>query len=147
MRWREFVSHNLWLKLISLLLATLVWLAARTQISDDASVPSGFTLNEVERSFTNLAIQVLTVPADPRAFLVDPASAGFRISGPAQLMGRLVEGDLGVFVRAPQGGSESLRVYATVPKGINVLQLRPEAVLVTVKPAQTNGARTEEIRK
>lgn len=147
MRWRDLIFHNLWLKIIALLLATLVWMAARTQIADNPTVPTAFATSDVQRSFTNLIVLVLTSPSDPRVFQVDPPAVNVRVSGPAVLVNQLVEDELGVFARTPHGFSESVPVQVTVPKGINVIQVRPEAVQLMVKPAQTNGARTEEIRR
>jgi hypothetical protein len=147
MRWRDLVFHNLWLKIISLLLATLVWMAARTQIEGNRPVPTAFAASDVPRGFTNLTVLVLASPADPRVFQVEPGSVSVRVGGPAVLLNQLLDTEIGVFVRTPHGAAESVPVQVTVPKGINVMQVRPEAVLVIVKPAQTNGARTEEIRK
>jgi hypothetical protein len=147
MFWRNVIVHNLGLKIFSVLLATLVWLAARTQIGDNPTVPAGFASDEAQRPFENQQVLVLTSAADPRVFQVDPLAVSVVVSGPAQQVQHLKEAEVGVFVRAPQGDSEYVPVHVNVPKGVAVVQVRPEAAKVSVKVPQPSGAKAEEPKR
>ena len=147
MFWQRVVFHNLGLKIFSVLLAMLVWFAARTQIGDNPTVPAGFASDEAQRPFENQQVLVLTSAADPRVFQVDPLVVSVVVSGPAQQVQHLKDAEVGVFVRAPQEDSEYVPVQVNVPRGITVVQLRPEAAKVSVRAPQPPGAKAEEPKR
>jgi hypothetical protein len=148
MRWRDLIFHNLWLKLFSLLLAMLVWFAARTQLAENPVVPAAFSANDAQRDFDRTVL-VLTPPTDSRVFRVDPPNVTVTVSGPASLVQELTEGKVDVFVSAPGPGvnAEPVPIEVVVPKGITVVQTRPAAAMVReIDLAKPDPRKTEETK-
>ena len=147
MRWRELIFDNLWLKLFSVLLATLIWFAVRTQLADNPTTPTAFTANVAQRDFADRPVLVLSLPTDRRLFRVDPPTVNVTVSGSAPKVQELTETKVGVFVKAPalDVTSEPVTVQVNVPRDFTVVQIRPEAAIVTaIKTAPPREEKTDE---
>jgi hypothetical protein len=150
MRWRELIFDNLWLKIFSALLAMLIWFAARTQLTDNPSMSGAFPGNAAQANFADRPVLVLTLPTDRRLFRVDPPTVSVTVSGSAPLVQELTEAKVRVFVQAPAADvmSEPMTVQVNVPRGLTVVQTRPEAAVVTaIKTAPAREEKTEENNK
>lgn len=150
MRWRELIFDNLWLKIFSVLLAMLIWFAADTQLAEKPTMSAAFPGNAAQASFVDRPVLVLTLPTDRRLFRVDPPTVSVTVSGSAPLVQELTESKVGVFVQAPATNvmSEPMTVQVNVPRGLTVVQTRPEAAVVTaIKIAPAREEKTEEINK
>src|SRR6266567_7783248 len=116
---RALIRDHFWLKLFSLVLATLIWLAVRSNLTNVSS--------EIVRTFLNRPILVLTENAEHAAVSVNPDQATVTVRGPASLMQFITDEDIHVFVRFGEkrqlGGD--LPVHVHVPAGASVALVTP----------------------
>lgn len=120
-----FLDH-FWLKLFSLLLAMLVWLAVRANIVREASFRE-FGDREATRNFTARPVMVMTESGAHPAVRIDPPFVDIAVRGVAQDVERLDVRDVRAFVRIPD------RPEAETAVPVHV-QLPPDAALVMVSP-------------
>ena len=81
---RSLILDHFWLKLFSLILATLIWLTVR-----DSGVSSDAT-----RTFVNRPILVLTDKSQHTAVTVNPSVASVTVRGPASFINELTEQEI-----------------------------------------------------
>ena len=122
---RSLILDHFWLKLFSVILATLIWLTVR-----DSGVSSDAT-----RTFVNRPVLVLTDRAQHTAVTVNPSLASVTVRGPASLINELTDQEIQVFVRMAdrEQFSGELPIHAHVPSGASVFLVTP--MTATVKPA------------
>ncbi len=123
---RSLILDHLGLKIFSLILGTLIWLAVKANFAN----PS-----EADRAFVNRPILVLTDTAEHSAVVVNPNQASVTVRGSASLMQIIKEEDVHVFVRLSEKRpfTGELPVHVHVPAGANVVLLTPATA--AVKPA------------
>ena len=123
---RSLILDHLGLKIFSLILGTLIWMAVRTNFANPA---------EADRTFTNRPILVLTDNAEHSAVVVNPNQASVTVRGSASLMQLLKDEDVQVFVRLSEKHhlTSELPVHVHVPAGATVVLLTPATA--AVKPA------------
>lgn len=124
---RSLIRDHFWLKLISLVLAVLIWLTVKSNL--------GNTGGEATRRFPSRPILVLTDKAEHVAIVTNPGEASVTVRGPTALLNELSEQDIHVYVRLndPRQVSGELPVHAHVPSGATVFSVIP--VTATIKPA------------
>ena len=129
---RSFILDHLGLKIFSLILGTLIWLAVRTNFASPTT--------EADRTFVNRPILVLTDAAEHSAVVVNPNQASVTVRGSASLMQLLKDEDIHVFVRLSEKHqlTSELPVHVHVPAGATVVLLTPATA--AVKPAATPAA-------
>jgi len=87
---------------------------------------------EEERLFENIIIQKReTSPF--LSYKLDPEKVDIRISGKYNDMKNITEDDIKVFVNLSDTEMERVKVEAELPPGINLIQLIPEEVDITIK--------------
>jgi YbbR domain-containing protein len=124
---RSLILDHFWLKLLSLILASLIWLTVRANV--------GTAAGETTRTFANRPILLLTDSAEHVAMAANPSRASVTVQGSAALLRELSEHDIHVYVRLNeqrQAGGE-LPVHAHTPPGAMVVLVAPATT--TVKPA------------
>src|SRR5213593_3032440 len=116
---RSLILNHFWLKLFSLILATLIWLAVRANLSNASA--------EFVRTFVNRPILVLTDNAQHTAVAVNPDHATVTVRGPASLMQFIKDEDIHVFVRLGEKRllMGDLPVHVHVPAGASVALVTP----------------------
>ena len=124
---RSLILNHFWLKLVSLVLATLIWLTVRANL--------GNASGEITRPFPNRPILVLTDTAEHAAVVASPSTASVTVRGPAALMQELSEQDIHLYVRLNDRRQMSgeFPVHAHVPSGARVILVTPATA--SVKPA------------
>lgn len=122
---RSLIVDHFWLKLISLVLAILIWLTVRSDLGS----------GEPTRTFSNRPILLLTDNAEHVAVAANPSQASITVRGPAGLLKELTDQDIHVYVRIhdPRQVNGVLPVHAHVPSGAKVILITPDAA--TIKPA------------
>lgn len=93
---RDAILQNFWLKLFSLVLATMIWFAifgAQNNLRPDRPV-----LGTVTRKFERVPITVMKSAADLRAFRVEPGTVEVTVSGPLAKVQALTPSQLEVFI-------------------------------------------------
>lgn len=124
---RSLILDHFWLKLISFVLAVLIWLTVRSDLGSSSA--------DTTRAFPNCPVLVLTDNAEHVAVVANPARASVTVRGPAALLNELSERDIHVYVRLndPRQVNGVLPVHAHVPSGASVVRVTPETA--TIKPA------------
>ncbi|MHB8520400.1 MAG: CdaR family protein [Limisphaerales bacterium] len=112
------------MKLVSLVLAALIWFTIRSGIE-----PS----NLVTRQFQHIPITVMTMAADARAFKVDPNDVEVTVSGELNRLQTLGPQDIVVFVnltdiQRTRGLVKKIEVH--IPTGLSLVQVYPATVRV-----------------
>ena len=91
---RSFIFDHVWLKLFSLILATLIWMAVHTNLADDPAAARKST-----RQFLDHPILLLTETAGRRAYRLEPARANVFVQGRADLLNMLKDEDIQAIFR------------------------------------------------
>lgn len=124
---RSIFAHHFWLKLLSLVLASLIWLTVKANL--------GNTGGDATRTFNNRPILLLTDSAEHVAMVASPNQANVTVRGPALLIQEMTDQDVHVYVRLHDRNQTSgeLPVHAHVPAGATVALVTP--LTAAVKPA------------
>ena len=125
MSFRDLLFKNLWLKMFSLLLATLIWFTVRANL--------GSLQVEVSREFANLPVRVMTEAGQRGAFQLGPNIAIVTVRGPASAVQLLKEADVYAFVRVPGQPERAAPLPIEVhvpPNNIVVTHVNPQFVLL-----------------
>ena len=129
MTWYRKLTENLGWKIVSILLATLVWLLIHYNTSERFRP-------QRSRVFDALPITVLSAPGDARAFRLSPPTARLALRGTENALRTLRPTDLQLFVNLSDGdgiaGRGNLEVH--VPPGFTILSLTPTQVRLETLP-------------
>jgi YbbR domain-containing protein len=120
---RAFILHNFWLKLFSLLLATLIWFAIHFWVEGGNRQPQNPITNQITRQLFRLPVRVLTKPGDERVFKVDPPEVSVSVTGEAAVLRDLTPKNISVYVDVANIRSSretNQQVKVDVPKEITV---------------------------
>ena len=127
---RSLILDHLWLKLFSLVLATLIWMAVHANLTDDPAAARKTT-----RQFLDRPVLLLTETAARKAFRLEPAQASIFVQGRADVLNMLREEDIQVFVRLNSSRpADTAPVRVHVPAGVTVFHINP--LTVAIKPAE-----------
>ncbi len=116
-----FLDH-LWLKVFSLILATLIWLTIHANLNRDT--------REETRHFDHVPVGLLSEPAEDRAFVVDPDHVSVTVKGPKAIIDGLVEIHAYVELASHAGNTGNYTVEALTPAGVTVVHFAPRTVFV-----------------
>jgi hypothetical protein len=133
MSFRALIQHNFWLKLFSLLLATLIWFAIHFWIDSGNPQPQSPIINPLTREFFRLPVRVLTQPGDARVFKVEPDQVIVTITGEAAVIRDLSAKSIFVYVDLSNIRSvreTNQQVKLDIPKGVTLMDVVPRAVNV-----------------
>jgi YbbR domain-containing protein len=138
---REFVRHNFWLKLFSLILATLIWFVTKLGfIKKEISLGQNTIVNLATREFAQLPVTVVRQPGDPRAFKVTPENVSVTLTGEAAVLRELSRREITIYVdmtaaQPAEGPTQRLKLH--VPSGVTVVRVAPVAVQIeTLSPTK-----------
>lgn len=132
MRWPDSISHNIGWKVVSIALATLIWLILDSGVQQRLRPSS-------QRIFSGLQITVLTTAADNRAFTVEPAVVEVTVGGDPDIVENLRPSDVVVFVDLTTVLDSSglrKRIRVVTPPGVSVTKTSPADVLVRSVPVR-----------
>jgi YbbR domain-containing protein len=132
---RSLVLDHFWLKLFSLILATLIWLAVRANVNNEPGMRR-FDAADVTRTFTRRPIQVMTDTGAHPAVLVEPGTVDIVVRGGAEQIDKLQEQQVRAFVRLPETTNltGNVPVHVQLPREAALVFVSP--MIVTVKPVQ-----------
>jgi len=131
---RNLFLHDFWLKLFSLVLATLTWLTVNFAVKKEVSPPPPLNFISTEqRVFANLPIVILSSAEDVRSLRVHPREVELTVQGDARTLKQLQVRDIRVLVdltgiEAAQGLRKRLEV--STPPGVTYTRIEPEEVQV-----------------
>lgn len=127
---RELIFNNFWLKLFSLVLATMIWFAIAIQ---NNAIGGRDNVVNVAREFTGHPITVMKSAADVRGFKVVPSEVDVVVSGRPELMQSLSEKSIEVYIdmtdaRDIEGLRKPVQFFA--PAGVTVIRVDPPTVQI-----------------
>ena len=134
---RDAILQNFWLKLFSLVLATMIWFAIFGAQSNLR--PSQPSLGTVTRKIERVPITVMQSAADFRAFRVEPSHIEVTVRGPIAEVQALTARQLEVFINLTDvqdttGLNKKILVHT--PAGVAVVQVSHTEARIT--PANTD---------
>jgi YbbR domain-containing protein len=128
---RELILNNFWLKLFSLVLAVMIWLAIRGNIRTElAGGQNPFRLPANDQ-FAR-PIMLMTAANDHQAYVVDPLSVNVKVTGDSDALKKLNPNDIQVYVRL----TDVMVVHGAFP--VEVKPLPPNVSLQTVWPSHVH---------
>jgi YbbR domain-containing protein len=121
---RSLFLDHLWLKVFSLILATLIWLTVHANIDRET--------REETRRFHQVPISLLTDSAERRAYVIEPAQVTVSVKGPKAVLDELKLDDIHTYVELANhaGATANYRVEVHVPAGFTVALVTPRIVFV-----------------
>jgi len=142
MSFRSLIFDHLWLKVFSLVLATLIWLAVHANLQNEPVLGRKFGKDSTF-SFVHRPILVLFESSDHPIVSVVPQHASITIEGPANLVDNLKDDDVDVFVRVSdrQPLGTNFPVHVRLPAGATLKRVDPLSAKVSAsnppdKPTQ-----------
>ena len=121
---REAILQNFWLKLFSLVLATMIWFAiagAKLNLRPDQS-----GLGTLTRKIDSVPITVMQSASDFRAFRVDPSHIDVTVRGPIAEVQALTRRQLEVFINLSDVNDSvglTKKILVQTPAGITLVQV------------------------
>jgi len=132
---RPFIFQNLWLKLFSLILAILIWLAIQSNQSDHQLLHLLFPAQTRE---LQCPITVMTTPVTRSVLRIEPGTVAVKVrAGDAAVLKNLRPESIQAYVRLPDlpNLSRLLRVEVIVPRDVSLKEVIPEQVYVQASAA------------
>jgi hypothetical protein len=132
MSFRTFIQHNFWLKLFSLLLATLIWFAINFWIQSGVRTPESPIVNFSTKQFVR-PVRILTQPGDTRVFKVEPTEIALTVVGEDAVLRDIRAQHISVFVDLANVRSShqtNQQVKLDIPSGVTAIRVEPRTVNV-----------------
>ena len=130
---RHPIFHDFWLKLLSLVLATLIWFIIHFAIQKQVSP---LTLTANERKFPSLPVMVMFAAEDVRSYKVKPSEVEVVVQGETKILKNLQSRDIRVMVDLTgiEAAHMRKRVEVTPPPGVSHTRVTPQEVEVIITP-------------
>ncbi len=130
---REFIRHNFWLKLFSLFLAILVYIALQPNLETESRYPQNIFGPRPTREF-HCRVDLLVSAADRQMYEIEPSEVAVQVRGDENAVAQLSAKDIQVYVdlallKEVQG---SLEAKAVIPRDVSLISIAPTHI--TVKP-------------
>jgi hypothetical protein len=136
---RHLIFHNFWLKVFSVALATVIWLAIYHGIQNDQNPAQTIINHLAARQFIRVPVSLVKSPGDARLFKITPPAVIVSVSGEDLESHHLTASDLRAFVdvtELPAGKSVLAPIRAEGPAGDSIQDIRPSSVMVEEAPKQ-----------
>jgi YbbR domain-containing protein len=134
MRARDIILNNFWLKIFSLVLAIMIWLAVHSNISSQSS-RSQNPFRLPDNGFAR-PIMLMTAPNDHQGYVVEPLAVNVKVKGDSDSLKKLNPNDIQVYVRLTRAmdTSGAFPVEVKLPRNVTLQQVWPSHV--HVEPAK-----------
>jgi len=133
MNLRRWILHNFWLKLISLGLASLIWLAVHYQIESDRIQVQPRISHIISKQYRNVNISKITSPSDTRHFRISPEKVLAVAVGEEDLLGKVSAENLSIYVDLTDFHSirsTNAELHSHAPADVSIIGIQPTTVLV-----------------
>ena len=139
---RDYVLKNFGWKVISLLLAALIWYNIHSSLPNEIQLSRNPVNRAATNEFPRLPITVLTDAADLHGYLVRPNFVKVIVTGNLALLKKLTAKDIQVFVNLTdlKETSETMqKINVFPPGGVTLVDVTPPVVRVEwIKPQNPN---------
>ena len=135
---RDLIQQNFWLKLSSLILASLIWFTVFATQNDIKFGRNPISPSD-SRVFAHVPVRILGHPGDARFFTVTPSDVSVSVRGSPNVLRNLGVQDLAAVVNVTQFGEGhglSMKVQVFSPNGVTIESVRP--LEVRVEPEISN---------
>ena len=135
MPFRQFVQHNFWLKLFSLVLASLIWFVVHFDLQNTQNFGNDIFQDMAEVGITNVTVSVLASADDPRRFVIKPAAVEVLVKGRRAELRRVSASTVRVCVdlRGMKQPESYEPVIINLGAAGDVIALRADPPVVTVR--------------
>ncbi len=129
---RELILNNFWLKVFSLVLASVIWFVLQSNLQTDIKYPQTFFRPSTSRDF-RCPVTLLVSSSNLQSYVLEPGVVTVRLHGDSGTINDLETRDVQAYVdlaalRDPEG---YLKVEAIVPsKELTVRSISPPRVYV-----------------
>lgn len=131
---RSLLFKDFWLKLFSLVLATMTWFIVNAAVQNKASPAAPLSLAPVERKvFSNLPVMVMSSAEDVRSVRVSPKEIEVTVRGDPKILNTIQSKDIRVLVDLTgiQAAHDlRKRVEVSTPAGVAHERVEPNEVQV-----------------
>ena len=130
---RQFIQHNFWLKLFSLMLAIVIWFSIKYGIQADINFGQNPVTNPVIDESRAMPVLVLTQPGDARIFNVIPETVRISFTGEAAILRKYrTSHDFKAYIdlTEPRKNEKDQEIRIDVPTGVTVLRVVPRSAIV-----------------
>jgi hypothetical protein len=128
---RRLILHNFWLKLVSILLASLLWLVVQVSSGNEENFAPRFFRPSKTREVVR-PVLILTDMSIGRGFKVEPREVSVEISGPGAQ--QIQANDIHAFVElidpVKMKGEMPFKVLVRAPSGLKLGRVHPESVVI-----------------
>ena len=144
MNFQDLILNKNWLKILSLVLAMLIWFVINTNFAPtDMRLPQNPLRPSVVRDF-RVPVMVMTSAANRQLFEITPSEVRVTVSGDPAVVGQLTPDEIQVMVRLVEvsDAQGSFRLEAKAPPEINTRDLTIFPPNVQVKTYDGPSARS-----
>jgi YbbR domain-containing protein len=123
MAYRDYVLHNFWWKLLSVLLAALMWLTIETAFQKDKFLGETPVVTTSRRLFPAVPVTLMTSPLNTNEYTVEPQTVMVELSGDAAQLSKVTERQVHAFVDVSEAGEQRrfrLLVQVQAPSSLRV---------------------------
>lgn len=134
----QLIFKDLWLKLFSLALATLIWVTVNIAIQNQVAPVTSLPLAKAERrTFSDLPVIIMSSAEDTRSAHVNPKEVEVTVEGDAKVVKSLYSRDIRVVVDLT--GIEAAhdmrkRIEVSAPAGVTHITVDPQEVQIIYPP-------------
>jgi len=129
---REMVFKDVMLKLLSLFLAILTWIAL-SSIQRESSPAGTVSLYSRNLTFSNVEVAILSSASDVHDYRVEPKTVEVTVEGDPKVLQRLASKDVRAMVDLTgleSGTDVRKRIELSTPAGVKHVQVNPKEVRV-----------------
>ncbi|MBN2507611.1 MAG: hypothetical protein JXQ71_13045 [Verrucomicrobia bacterium] len=136
---RDLIQNNFALKILSLILASLLWFAIESSLHRRIRLTTA-PFSEDATLDLPCPVAALVPPSVERLFSVVPDEVQVKLAGSPDTLRELELTNIAVFVRVPLGltSEDRLNVEVKLPPAVRLLYVNPPQVTVKPKPVPAN---------
>lgn len=131
MKLRDLILHNFWWKLVSLLVAVIVW--STYYISGGTFQIGALTTDDATSRFEGYRPRLLKRQSDPHRYQFSPEEVTVSFSGARELLDRMTFKDIVVYVDVQDylvGATNLLTVQVRTPPNVKLVSVKPDKLAV-----------------
>jgi YbbR domain-containing protein len=133
---RHLVFHNFWLKIFSIALGTIIWMAIHFSMDHNIALAEPGPRQLLIKKTIEVPIDIMKQENDPRTFTLHPTNVLLTVGGEAGTLHGPEGREIKVYVDLTDyhsGTPTQEDLHPGVPPNINVIEFKPHTV--TVEPS------------